>query len=227
VNHATRCERAQPMLIAPTAPQGAHVFAKPAIRCARGSGVGVRNRAAPELGAAAAQAARCRSAAVSAVPGRDEDRGCDHRPGCRRCDPTPRRRGWRPRPARTRCAADCLTGALPDPRTRFHDARRAVRAAVCPQGARGTRKRGRHAQPDPAARRPEGVRSSRGGFGRSADAHLTRRYPRAGDPGCSQEVRADTTTSPLLASLRASVVEYVQGREQEDDQTAILIKRST
>jgi len=31
----------------------------------------------------------------------------------------------------------------------------------------------------------------------------------------------------LLASLRASVVEYVQGREQEDDQTAILIKRST
>jgi len=38
---------------------------------------------------------------------------------------------------------------------------------------------------------------------------------------------AEDSPRNLLASLRASVVEYVQGREQEDDQTAILIKRST
>jgi hypothetical protein len=74
--------------------------------------------------------------------------------------------------------------ALPDPRTRVRDASRAVGVGVCPKGARGTRKRGWQASPDAAARRPEGVRTSRGGLGRFAGADSPRRRPRAGDQGC-------------------------------------------
>ena len=149
-------------------------------------------------GAAAAQGARSGSDVVPAVPGRDEDRLGDHRPGGDRRDPAACRRGWGTRPACAARPAGGVTGALPDSTHRLRDALRAAAVGVCPKSARGTRKSGRKAPPDAAARRPEGVRTSWSGFARSAGVGSPRRRPRAGDPACSQEVRADTIIYPSI-----------------------------